>query len=496
VRIAGSIALTIGILVSSVVTASAQSASEGCGQSLQTFIDEAAPGATLNVPACTYRELVTISKPLTLLGHPGAEIRGSDVWTGWRHTGAYWVSDLSVPNLPVFGTSHDGRCAEPTDRCMLPEQVFLDGQALSPIGSGMVPATGQFALNATRNVVLGDDPTGHTVEVTTRRRWIVTESDGVTIDGITMRHAANDAQTGPVSNDGFSNWTLQNSVLSDAHGAVVSVDGGSNNRVLYNDISRGGQEGVHMTGGAGMVVRGNRIHDNNVDGFEWHWEAGGLKATLENNLLLDANEVDHNRGPGLWCDIHCQHVTFSDNRVHDNTSAGIFLEISTGATIFRNMVWDNGHDHPVWGFGAGILVANSADVEVFNNLTAWNARGIVVLSQNRDDAPPEGTVNNFVHENTIVQTDRPDEPYTDFFLAWIHDFPSALFDPASNNRGQNNDYWSPTGESGSIRFEWNGSYRTLSDFAGTPGDSRGRYLSAEEKDQILTAAGIPNAPRG
>ncbi len=47
-----------------------------CG-SLQTLIDSAPPGSTATVPACLYREQVTISKALTLVAEPGAEIRGS-----------------------------------------------------------------------------------------------------------------------------------------------------------------------------------------------------------------------------------------------------------------------------------------------------------------------------------------------------------------------------------------------------------------------------------
>jgi hypothetical protein len=269
---------------------------------------------------------------------------------------------------------------------------------------------------------------------------------------------------------------------------------GSGNRLLRNDISRGGQLGVHMTEGNGVVVQGNRIHDNNIDGFEWHWEAGGLKATLQTNLLLDGNEVDHNQGPGLWCDIHCQQVTFSNNRVHHNTSAGMYFEISSGARIFGNFVWENGHDHPVWGYGAGILVANSSNAEVFNNVVAWNARGVVVLTQQRSDSPPEGTVNNSLHDNVIMQTERSDEPYTRFFLGWMQDYSSQIFEAASNNHGQNNAYWASTAEGRSIRFEWMGSRRTLSEFASTPGDRGGRYLSNAEKDQALVAARMPASP--
>jgi hypothetical protein len=164
------------------------------------------------VPACVYRERVIIHKPITLDARPGAEIRGSDVWTGWKRSGSYW---LEGP-LPTF-TAH-GMCSGGEHRCLWPEQVFFDGEPLEQVASD--PASGQFAVEVNRDVVLADDPAGHTVEVTTRTGWIVGLSDGVIIRGFTMRHAANDSQNGAIENKGRSRWTIENNVLSDAHGAV------------------------------------------------------------------------------------------------------------------------------------------------------------------------------------------------------------------------------------------------------------------------------------
>ena len=75
-----------------------------------------------------------------------------------------------------------------------------------------------------------------------RNRWIDVQSDGVTIQGFRMRASANEAQIGGIGNQSRSNFVLQDNVLSDAHGAIVSLGGGSNLKLLRNDISRGGQE--------------------------------------------------------------------------------------------------------------------------------------------------------------------------------------------------------------------------------------------------------------
>lgn len=45
-------------------------AKPGCGRSLQSLVDSAAPGTVLDVPACAYREQVTVDKQVTLDAPP------------------------------------------------------------------------------------------------------------------------------------------------------------------------------------------------------------------------------------------------------------------------------------------------------------------------------------------------------------------------------------------------------------------------------------------
>ena len=48
-----------------------------CSISLQTLIDSTPSDGTVSVPACVYRETVTISRPMTVIGY-GAVIDGRD----------------------------------------------------------------------------------------------------------------------------------------------------------------------------------------------------------------------------------------------------------------------------------------------------------------------------------------------------------------------------------------------------------------------------------
>jgi hypothetical protein len=493
------------LLISSSATAGAHgydpaAQAAGCNQPVQSLIDAAAPGATVSVPACVYRETVTIRKPLTVVGQPGAEIRGSDVWSAWVRSGEFWISQQVVPALPTV-TTDPHACDLDGDGCLRPEQVFLDGQQLTRVPPGTLPGPGQFALDGALRIVLADNPSGHLVEVSTRPRWIVTAADGVTIQSMTMRHAGNSAIVGAISNDGYSNWTLQDSTLSAAHAANVSLDGGSNVRLLRNDIDRAGLVGISASGiFSGGVVQGNRIHDNRTTdaAFNRSWGAGGVKLTQVQAFVVDANEVDHNDGTGLWCDIGCTNVTFSNNRVHHNQWQGINFEISNGASIHDNVLWENGWGFQAWGWGAGIVISSSANAEVYNNTVAWNYAGISVIWQNRPDSPGPNPVGNYVHDNTIVKKtvvgDFNKTFWQNLSLAWLSDGTAPLYDAASSNRAAGNRVWYDLSENQTVRFAWSAQYFNLDQFSDTSGGHTTAYLSHAAKDQLLAEQNIPTLP--
>jgi hypothetical protein len=456
-----------------------------CPASLQSLIDAAAPGSVIQAPPCIYRETVTISKPLTLSGALGAEIRGSDVWTGWTRRGQYWIRS----GAPAF--KQEARpCRSGSDgRCNRPEQVFLDERPLRQVPSG--PTSGQFAVDSAGDILLADDPTGHVAEVTIRERWIVGAADDVAIERFVMRHAAAPAQHGAIANDGHSGWTIQGSTLSDVHGAVVSLEGGHGLRLLDNDIARGGQLGVHASAVADVLVRGNKIHENNTEDFDPEWEAGALKAAGDvSRLTVDGNEVYGNGGPGIWCDIDCRSIVVSSNRVHDNALAGIFFEISDGASIHGNAVWENGWSKPSWGWGAGILISSSGHAEVYGNALGWNADGISVISQDRGDAPATAGIGNHVYGNTVASIADSTA------LGWFQDWNGPMYRQESDNQGADNAFWYPGAENDGSRFEWNSqAIARLAEFAATPGGHGSRYVASAERDQVLGAAGIPLAPK-
>jgi hypothetical protein len=225
-----------------------------------------------------------------------------------------------------------------------------------------------------------------------------------------------------------------------------------------------------------------------------------MKLTDVQNFIVDGNETDHNDGTGLWCDIGCTSVTFSNNRVHHNYWHGILFEISNGASIHDNAAWENGWGFPAWGWGAGIVISSSANAEVYQNTVAWNWAGISVISQYRPTAPGLNPVGNYVHDNTIVKKtvfgDFGATYWNNLSLAWLADSSSigqALYAPSSNNRALNNRYYYDSAEALSVRFSWAVQYLKLSDFNLTPGGAGSSYMTSADMTQVLSAHNMPLA---
>jgi hypothetical protein len=492
------IIVTASLLAASVAgTANAQPTCQG---SLQALVNAADPGTVVETAAgCVYREQVTINKPLTLKGGPGTEIRGSNVWTGWTNSGSYWVSKGSLPVFPA-GDVFCNPVEINTSRCKWPEQVFVDDTPLLQVASN--PQSGQFALNANRQVILADDPTGHTVEVTTRTRWVQGASGDVTIEGFTMKHAANPGQAGgALSNNGYDNWIVRNNDLSWAHGVNVSLAQGTGLAIIGNNVHHGGQYGI--TGShAELEVRDNEIHHNNTEDFDPFWAAGGMKNAGSVRLVVSGNNVHHNDWSGLWCDQACNDATYSNNRVHHNLKYGIRVEISDHAKVFGNVLWENGweeidaHDYQQ----SAVSILASRDVEVYGNTLAWNNDGVVVINTQRTNGvggsdPRFDTVTDVhVHHNTILATDYPSNP-SHYSLAWQRSYDQGnLYDPLANNRGYDNKYWYAAPEGSETRYRWETDFSSLGAFNATLGEERGRYLSQTEKDEVVTTNNIPASP--
>lgn len=330
-----------------------------------------------------------------------------------------------------------------------------------------------------------------------RQSWMLIDADDVTIDGTEMRYV-DDA---PLSRDGGlrvadgrNRPTIKNCNLHHATYAPLAI-GSANNALVQNcDIHDGGALGIHAGangGGLGNRLIGNRIYNNNTaEQYSAEWESGGVKATVQTNLVMDGNEVYGNHGPGLWCDIYCRNTHYTNNRIHDNTHAGVMEEVSYDGVITGNVTWRNGFGKNVWGWGTGILVSSSTGTLVSGNTSAWNARSCIsVISQDRHDWPAVKPYRNIsVRDNTCAALDNT------WGISWLEDWTGPLFSSTSANSGSANRYWFPTAEDGRWRYAWNGYVSYLSAFNATAADEGAIYLTTTQKNGFLSSSGIPTSP--
>jgi parallel beta-helix repeat protein len=458
------------------------------GKTIQEMVDAAKPGDTIMVPSGIHRETVTLKAPITIIGEPGSEIRGSDVWTQWEPAGKSWKSSLTLPEFYHYG--YGGQQSK------WPEQVFVNDTELRHVASN--PGAGEFSLDPQRHVLLGQSPDGATVEVTTRQIWFAICADNVTIRNLRMKNAASDAQANAaLAFHKQSGGTVESCVMSDTHGCVVSLGSGKGNKLLNCEIFHGGQTGVHASDGGGDdVISGNRIHDNDRSDFDAGWDGGGIKVCTTTNTLFENNDIWNNRGPGLWCDGDCGNITIRGNRIHHNGGAGIHFEISRGAHITGNVTWDNGRNFSEWGWGAGILLSSSRDCEVDSNLVAWNPDGISVVSADRGQERWNQVVGNSVHDNVVIGTDAdPRDPNHNniYTIAFLQDWKGIMGAPTSNNHAENNRIYLP-GPDRSGRFAFVTPMPSLDAFNASPGGKANRYIPLDQAQALLKAAGLPLEP--
>lgn len=582
----------------------------------QNQINSAAERETVYAEGCIYRSLFTIpwnKNNLTIDGKGQAEIRGADLWgdADWEEEDIdgkkYWKSKktFDLINFAKYRRSGYGGnrtfCQFGKDidsyQCLWPEQVFFDDKPLKHVGEGAVVGSGEFKVELTEGsestwappertgddpnrrkgkVILAGDPRGHSVEVTTREYWLRVDGSGapssdsapgnINITGFTMKYAANTPQSGALetfwrSASGYGqpagfgrNWTIKNNVFWFAQAGAIAPTGGSM-KVMDNDFGFNGLEAI-TSGSSGIEIRGNRIHHNNFKDFLSGWHGGGFKLVGVDGAIVDNNEVYDNNGPGIWCDIGCKNVEISNNNVHGNAWGGIDYEVSSGANIHDNVVWDNGwRNWDVWdpvggGVGAGILIRNSSNNQINNNILAWNNSGITVMSLEAGADPvncvgskKDGRVTyhpddpskiiycpalnkvtgNTISNNKILMNETSGDKKR-YALGWLqqrpetikvkdgdrvlatHNYKGVLYEAASNNRGSNNQFWYQGGAGGensldssiSPRFAWGNtaeattmSYRSLSNFKNLPGGQGSCYIGEAGCSQ--DAAAIINA---
>jgi parallel beta-helix repeat protein len=338
---------------------------------------------------------------MSFLGEPGAIMSGAEVLSGFSTVGDVWV----LAGVETQGRNH-GVCVDDYDGCALSQDLFMDDVMLWQVTKRDDLKAGTWYRDG--DVVhVADDPTNRRIEISVTPYAFIGTADDVEIRGIAVEKYATPAQEGAIQSqaqaDGAmgTNWLIADVEISGSHGAGIRAGDHTIIRGVY--VHDNGQLGVTAAGSTNLLVEDSEIVHNNIAGFRWEWEAGGVKVTNSTDVVFNGNTVRDNDGPGLWADLDTVNTLYEDNVVVSNSGPGVFHEISGRAVVRRNTVEKNGFGKTSWLWGAGILVAASSDVEVYDNILAGNANGIAGVQQDRGEGPygPRLLAGLSVHDNTM-----------------------------------------------------------------------------------------------
>jgi hypothetical protein len=349
------------------------------GASVEAAVKAAGEGGIICLKHGIHRlQVIRPMRNQHFYGEGQAILNGSRVLTSFTRDERYWVAE----GLPSPGDS-DGRCASESPACNQPIGVFVDDGALIPAQSKQELGKGRFYFDAlSGRLYLVDDPAGHLVEAAVAGVALESFASGVSISNLIIEKYATVSQRAAVQARNGLNWTIENCEIRQNSSGGIEV--GDSARIRSNNIHHNGQTGI--TGhGNNVVIENNRIWANNTRGFDFKWEAGGVKLVLSHNAVFRANSVYDNVGPGLWCDISCRDVIYEANRVERNHDAGIFFEISFGAIIRNNVLRHNGISHRKWFWGADITISASEAVTAEKNdvTVSPGGCGIILVDQSR-----------------------------------------------------------------------------------------------------------------
>jgi hypothetical protein len=374
-------------------------------ENLQALVNEYPQGTTFTLASGVHRYQSVVPKNNdAFIGETGAILSGAAVLGNFGKSGSTWTSQVQVTEA----SSYRGQCQAAYPACAYSEDLFFDSVPKTRVASLALVGPGKWYLNyQTGTVYMGDNPAGQTVEISILGYAFTGSATSVTISNLIIEKYATQAGSGAVDGSaGSLGWTVEGSEVRHNHG--MGIRSGNGMWIHNNTVHDNGQLGLGG-GGSNITVQSNQIYLNNYAGYDYGWEAGGVKFAWVQNLSVQYNYSHDNQGPGFWTDLDSQYVLYDENEASNNKVAGILHEVSYDANITGNYIFDDGftpQGSNLW-YGAGILIVNSSNVTVQDNTVLNCMDGIGGIMTNRGNNPsgqPYLLQNLNVINNTITQT--------------------------------------------------------------------------------------------
>ncbi|BDZ51952.1 hypothetical protein GCM10025867_41930 [Frondihabitans sucicola] len=374
-------------------------------KTLATAISKAATGATIVLRAGTYNESVTVpkAKSLTIQSYPGEAVwfDGSQQVSSWSRSGATWNTNWNYFPSGVMDGIQDNPffVASAKPYASRPDQVFFDGAQLTQVGSAAAVTSGTFYPDAkSGKVILGSDPSGHTVRISNLPQAIKVQSPNTVLQGFGVRNygtsyldkgAVRLSSTGDVAR----NLVIQNN-------AMIGINVENDAAVLdHLTVTSSGLLGIGANASYGLAIENSVVTGNNSQQFNAQPVAGGVKVTRSRGVTVSNIDASRNTGTGIWFDESVYDGSIVNSTSSDNTVDGILTELSDHIIVAGNQLNNN---------KIGVIVYNTANVQIYNNDIGNNRQFGVKLAQDQRR-----------QANTAITGHDPRRPLPDSTLTWI-----------------------------------------------------------------------------
>lgn len=438
------------------------------GESIQKAIDSHSGGTKFVLKSGTHRTgSIKPKDGNTFVGESGAILSGAVIVKGWAAKDGLWTVGGQTTTADKWTKFSGKACTDEKSglgsgpgACRYPHILFIDNKPLKPVFSKGSVRSGYFFFDYDADRIwIDDNPEDAKVELSVKKvAFDGLNKKNVTISNLIIEKYATGLQTAAVT--GGSGWRVSGCTVRYNHGFGIKI--GSGSKVSGCHVHHQGQGGVKVVNGASDVIyQDNEIDHNGRGGVNMLWEGGGSKFVESVDLIVRGNYVHHNYGPGLWTDIGNKNTLYEDNVVSSNYGAGIFHEISHKAIIRNNKVESNGYKMLI----GGIYIANSENVEIYDNTLKNNKVGVLARQVDRG----VDVENLKVHDNTIIKTSG--EGYAAGFI--VQSGGDAYF-TSKGNKFQSNTYLLDSEYE--KPYHWEGALRTRPQWVGYGNDTDGNWM--------------------
>lgn len=352
-------------------------------------------GTIVRIAPGTYRESLALNAtntetdaPITVEAIETGKviISGSDVYTGWVKEGINniytraWPHKWGLAPYPS-GWESMGVTLQPMVRRR--EMVIVNGILYNQVLSYDELHAGAFYVDETANkvyiwVITGTNMAYATVEVATRSGLLKVEGkSNLTIKGIVFQHDNTPIQGSAATVDGSDNVLLEDNrfVWNNWGGLSITLSEGVTLR--RNVASHNGGVGLGAWKVIDLVAENNATNYNNWRGAKGGfvgWATAGMKVLHIHGATIRGQQVVGNYSNGLWFDTGCSNISIEQSLMSENYALGVFLEANQGPFVIKDSAVCHNQK------GAGIMISNTSDGRLENNLFYANNENQILVS--------------------------------------------------------------------------------------------------------------------